>query len=138
MKTFLSILFFSFFLSPVFAQDEQPGAARLKEKMVEYMQDKLSLSKAEAERFQPMFMDYLRQLRDAKQEYKGDRLMLQQKVIETRLHFRDQLKPLIGEKRSNDVFTYEKEFVQQVQDVRKERLQERRDGRANKRNSPEL
>ena len=138
MKRFFYITIFFFILQTSFAQDEQPGAARLKEKMVEYIQNKLGLSKGEAERFQPMFMDYLKQLRATKQEFKGDRLVLQQKVIEVRLRFRDQVKPVIGEKRSNDVFTYEREFVEKVQDIRNERMQEHRDGPANKRNIPEL
>ena len=138
MKKFFTILLLFFIVQLSFAQDEQPGAARLKEKMVEYIQNKLGLNKSEAERFQPLFMDYLRQLRDTKQKFKGDRLVMQQKIIEVRLRFRDQVKPVIGEKRSNDVFTYEREFVEKVQDIRNERLQERRDGRANKRNGPEL
>ncbi|WP_121353371.1 hypothetical protein [Flavisolibacter nicotianae] len=138
MKKILYTVLFFFTLQTAFAQEEQPGAARLKEKMVEYIQNKLGLNKSEAERFQPLFMDYLRQLRTTKQEFKNDRLVLQQKVIEVRLRFRDQVKPVIGEKRSNDVFTYEREFVEKVQDIRNERLQERHDGRANKRNGPDL
>lgn len=138
MKKLLYILIFSFTLQTAFAQDEQPGAARLKEKMVEYIQNKLGLNKTEAERFQPVFMDYLRQLRQTKQEHKDDKLVLQQKVIETRLRFREQVKPIIGEKRSNDVFTYEREFVEKVQDVRNERMQEHPRGRANKRKGAEL
>lgn len=138
MKKIFYLLFFLLTVQASFAQDDQPGAARLKEKMVEYIQTKLGLNKSEAERFQPVFMDYLRQLRNTKQENKDDRLVMQQKLIEVRLRFRDQVKPIIGEKRSNDVFTYEKEFVEKVKDIREERLQERRDGRANKRNGPEL
>jgi hypothetical protein len=136
-KIFYTILIL-FTMKAAFAQDEKPGAARLKEKMVEYIQDKLGLNKSEAERFQPLFMDYLRQLRTTKQEYKDDRLVLQQKIIEARLRFREQVKPVIGEKRSNDVFTYEREFVEKVQDVKNERLLERREGRPNKRNGPDL
>ena len=138
MKKILYTVIFFFALHTASAQDDKPGATRLKEKMVEYIQDKLGLNKSEAERFQPLFMDYLRQLRDTKQEYKDDRLVLQQKIIEARLRFREQVKPVIGEKRSNDVFTYEREFVEKVQDIKNERLQERRDGRANKRNNLDL
>ena len=138
MKKLLYILIFVVTLQPAFAQDDPPGAARLKEKMVEYIQQKMSLSKTEAERFQPLFMDYLNQLRQVKQEYKDDRLQLQKKVIDVRIKFREQLKPVVGEKRSNEVFTYEREFVEKVQDARKQRLEERPRGRANKRNSPKL
>lgn len=138
MKKIVYTILFCFFLHCSFAQDDQqPGAGRLKERMVEFIQNKLGLNKSEAERFQPMFMDYLRQLRDAKQDAKGDRLVLQQKVVDLRLRFREQLKPVIGEKRSNDVFTYEKEFIKGVSE-QKELLQERNEGRANKRNKPDL
>ncbi|MDQ3277302.1 MAG: hypothetical protein M3Q06_03190 [Bacteroidota bacterium] len=137
MKRIFYLFVFCFTLQTSFAQDEGPGASRLKEKMVEYIQDKLSLSKTEAERFEPLFMDYLRQLRDTKQEYNNDRLVLQQKIIDIRLKFRDKIKPVVGEGRSNDVFKYEREFVEKVQDVRKERLLEGKGGgRANKRNLP--
>ncbi|HEV7332489.1 MAG TPA: hypothetical protein VGN63_15735 [Flavisolibacter sp.] len=137
MKKILYILIFCFSLQTSFAQDDGPGATRLKEKMVEYIQTKLGLNKTEAERFQPLFMDYLRQLRDVKQEHKDDKLVLQQKIIEVRMKFRDQIKPVVGEKRSNEVFTHEREFVEKVQDVRKERLLEGKGrGRANKRNLP--
>jgi hypothetical protein len=138
MKRILYTLFFFFILQTSFAQDEQQGAARLKEKMTEYIQNKLGLNKTEAERFQPLFMDYLRQLQNTKQEHKGDKLVLQQKIIDVRLRFREQIKPIVGEKRSNDVFTYEREFVEKVQDIRNERMQERKEGRANKRNGPNL
>lgn len=137
MKKIFYTLIFCFTLQTSFAQDDGPGAARLKEKMVEYIQTKLGLNKTEAERFQPIFMDYLRQLRDVKQEHKDDKLVLQQKIIEVRLKFRDQIKPVVGEKRSNEVFTHEREFVEKVQDVRKERLLENKGrGRGNKRNLP--
>jgi hypothetical protein len=138
MKRLLYILFFLFTITTAFAQDERPGAARLKEKMVEYIQDKMGLNKTEAERFQPLFFDYLNRLREVKKEYENDRLQLQKKIIDVRIKFRDQIKPLVGEKRSNDVFTYERDFVNEVRDARKERLQERPGGRANKRKNSKL
>ena len=67
MKQFLYTLLFFFALHTSFAQDEPQGAAKLKEKMVEYIQTKLSMNREEAERFQPMFMDYLDQLKKTKQ-----------------------------------------------------------------------
>jgi len=136
MKRIFYTLLFAFFLHSAFAQDDQPGS-KVKERMVEYIQNKLGLNKSEAERFQPMFFDYIRNLRDAKKQSNGDRLILQQKVVDLRLRFREQVKPVIGEKRSNDVFTYEKEFLKGVSEQR-EQLQERNEGRANKRNKPEL
>lgn len=114
------------------AQDAN-GVAKVREKMVDYIQDRLNLSRSEAERFQPIFLSYFNDLRKTNQEFRGDRLVLQQKIIELRLRYRDQFKPLLGEKRSNDVFVFERDFVDKVKEIREERLDLRRDGRANKR-----
>ena len=131
MKKILYILIFTFSLSGVsFAQD---GGGKLREKMVEYIQSKLGLSKAEAEKFQPLFMDYLKDMRDTKQQYKDDRLVLQQKIIDLRIRYRNQFKPIIGEKRSNQVYQYEGEFIKKALEERDQRIQNRIDGRrANK------
>ena len=94
--------------------------------MVEYIQSKLGLDKAEAERFQPIFYDYLKDLRKTNQEFRGDRLVLQQKVAELRLRYRDQFKPVVGDKRSNDVFRYERDFIEKAADVLNERRGDRR------------
>ena len=132
MKKILYILVFVFSLSSIsFAQDDDPGG-KLREKMVEYIQNKLSLSKAEAEKFQPIFLDYLRDMRSTKQQFKGDKLILQQKVVDLRIRYRDQFKPIIGEARSNAVFQHEREFVEKALRERDERIQNRLDGRANK------
>ncbi|RYZ29986.1 MAG: hypothetical protein EOO10_04405 [Chitinophagaceae bacterium] len=124
MKKILYILFFFFTVQTAFAQDDQPG--KLREKMVEYIQNKLGLDRAEAERFQPVFFEYLKDLRKTNQEFKGDRLVQQQKVVELRLRYRDQFKPIVGEKRSNEVFKHEREFVDKAADVLRDRRTERR------------
>jgi len=132
MKKVLYILLFVFSLSSVsFAQDDDAGG-KLRDKMIEYIQNKLGLSKSEAEKFQPVFLDYLKDMRATKQQYKGDRLVLQQKVIDLRIRYRDQFKPIIGEQRSNAVFQHEHEFVEQAIKERNDRIQNRLEGRANK------
>lgn len=132
MKRILSILLIAFTLgSTSFAQDGDAGG-KLRDKMVEYIQNKLGMSKAEAERFQPVFLDYLKDLRDTKQQYKGDRLVLQQKVVDLRIRYRDQFKPIIGEARSNAVFKHERDFVEKVQQEIIDRRENHRNGRANK------
>jgi len=133
MKKILYILIFAFSLSTVsFAQDDDDAGGKLRDKMVEYIQDKLGLSKAEAEKFQPMFLDYLKDMRSTKQQFKGDKLILQQKIIDLRIRYRDQFKPIIGEKRSNEVFQHETEFIKKALQERNERLQNRQESRANK------
>ena len=133
MKKIVYILVFVFSLSNIsFAQDDG-GGGKLRDKMIEYIQTKLGLSKSEAEKFQPVFLDYLKDMRATKQQYKdGDRLVLQQKIIDLRIRYRDQFKPIIGEARSNQVFKHEHDFVEQARTELKDRLDNRLDSRANK------
>ena len=140
MKKIFTLLYFVFALHTSFAQDDQPGG-KLREKMVEYIQTKLGLDKTEAEKFQPVFLDYIKELRRTNKEFRGDRLVLQQKVAELRLRYREQFKPIVGEKRSNEVFQHERDFVEKTIDVLKERRQERKDRierRADKKNTGKL
>ncbi len=133
MKKFLLILISSLTITTVsFAQDDD-GGERIHERMTEYLQKRLQLSKAEADRFSPVFLNYFHDLKKTNQEYRGDRLVLQQKVVDLRLRYRDQFKNIMGEKRSNDVFTYERDFIDEVKRLRQERMQNQR-GKPNKKN----
>jgi len=134
MKRIFYLFFFCLtLLGGAYGQDDDGGAEKLREKMIEYIQEKLGLNASESERFSPVFVSYIKELRKTNQEFRGDRLVLQQKTAELRLRYRDQFKPIIGEKRSNDVFTHEREFIQKVKAERDNRLQNRKDGAANKR-----
>jgi hypothetical protein len=115
-----------------FSQDDDAGE-RIHERMTEYLQKRLQLSKAEADRFSPVFLNYFNDLKKTNQEYRGDRLLLQQKVVDLRLRYRDQFKSIMGDKRSNDVFTYERDFIDEVKRLRQERMQNQR-GKPNKKN----
>lgn len=111
-----------------FAQDDDDQGSRVRERMTEYIQKRLSLSKSEADKFGPVFLDYFNQLRKTNQEYKGDRLVLQQKVAELKLNYRNQFKNIVGEKKSNDVFVYERDFINEIKAIRNERSQNRGSG----------
>ena len=125
MKRILHLFSLLLFLNTVsFAQDEEGGKVR--ERMTEYIQKRLGLSKAEAERFSPVFLNYYNDLRNTNRKYKDDRLVLQQKTVELRLNYRNQFKDIVGEKRSNDVFQYERDFVQEVINERRERQENNR------------
>ena len=129
MKRILYILsFLCVFTTASFAQDDDDQGGRVRERMTEYIQKRLSLSKSEAEKFGPVFLDYFNQLRKTNQEYKGDRLVLQQKVAELKLNYRNQFKTIVGDKKSNDVFIYERDFIKELQAIRNERSQNRGGG----------
>jgi hypothetical protein len=126
MKKILYILSFLCILTTSsFAQDDDDQGGKIRERMTEYIQKRLSLSKPEADKFGPVFLDYFNQLRKTNQEYKGDKLVLQQKVVEVKLNYRNQFKTIIGEKKSNDVFIYERDFINEIKAIRTERSQNR-------------
>jgi hypothetical protein len=128
MKKLFYILIFLFSLIRVsHAQEltDNTGVGRIREKLIQYVEQKLSLSKEETSRFEPVYINYLRDLRSTNQQYRGDKLVLQDKVVELRLRYRDQFKPILGDKRSNDVFIHEREFVKQAREEMQTRLQGR-------------
>ncbi len=135
MKRILYILgLFLALSSASYAQDsDKDGGQKVQERMNEYIQKRLGLSKTEADRFSPVFLDYFDELRKTNQQFKGDALKRQQKIVDLRIRYRDQFKNIVGEKRSNDVFTYERDFVEEVKQLRNERLQNKNDNKGNKR-----
>ncbi len=133
MKNFLYTVCILLLTATVsFAQDDERDS-KISERMTEYIQRRLGLSKAEAERFQPVFLNYYNDLKRTTRENRSDKLVLQQKVTELRLRYRDQFKPIVGEKRSNDVFAYERDFVDEVKKIRMERMQNRNHNLSDKR-----
>lgn len=135
MKLFLYALCLMLSLHTAsFAQDdERDDGGKVRKSMTEYMQKRLGLSKSETERFESVFLNYYNELRRTTQENRGDKLVLQQKIVDLKLRYRDQFKIIMGEKRSNDVFMYERDFVEEVKELRKERLMNE-NNRPNKRN----
>jgi hypothetical protein len=132
MKRWLLIL--SLFLIPSFAvmaqEDdpvpEQEVEGKLQQRMREYIQDKLRLSKKESERFSPIFVRYFRDFAKTHRENRTDKLILQQKIIELRLRYRGEFREVIEEQKANRVFHFEDEFrkkaIEIIKDNRRERL----------------
>ncbi len=129
MKKWLLILFL--FLLPgfaAFAQTEEPPSQdgnKIQERMKEYIQSKLGLSRAETEKFTPVFVRYFREFVQTHRQNKSDRLILQQKIIELRLRYRGEFRQIMDEQRAKKVFKYEDDFRQEPVRIIKEN---RRDG----------
>ena len=136
-KILYTLSFFILISSSALAQDDDAGG-KISDRMREYMQQRLNLSKSEADRFGPVFLNYFNELRKTNQEFKGDRLVQQQKIVDLRLRYRDQFKNIMGEKRSNDVFQYEHDFVDEVKRLRQERMENKNDNRPIKRSKGRL
>ena len=113
------------------AQDENNNDEKIRAKMTEYIQRRLNLSKGEAEKFSPIFLRYFTEWRNTLRDFRGgDKLILQQRIVELRLRYRNEFKDIIGEKRSNQVYEKQQEFIDGVRKVLQE---ERIENRANRR-----
>lgn len=131
MKKWIVILMLM--LAPGFAalaQNDEPSVQenKLQERMREYIQNKLSLSRNEAERFTPLFVRYFREFAQTHRLYSADKLIFQQKIIELRLHYRTEFRQIMDEQRANRVFKYEDEFRREVRNFLLENKRDRRGG----------
>lgn len=120
----LSLLFTTSISIPLFAQaaEDDDGNEKIRDKMSEFIQKRLDLSKDEADKFTPIFIRYFKEWRQTIRENKGDRLIMQQKIIELRLRYRNQFKDVIGERKSNQIFVHQDRFIQEIKTLRQERL----------------
>ena len=128
MKRFLLILSLLFVTgSYLFAQDDNDndGNEKIRDKMNEYIQKRLNLSDGEAKKFTPVFLKYFKEWRQTIKDNRGDRLILQQKVVDLRLRYRTQFREIIGEKRGNQVFSHQENFIKELRDIRRDRLGDR-------------
>lgn len=128
MKKLLLILTLALFAGFVSkAQDD--GDDKIRDKMREFIQRRLNLSKNEAERFTPVFIRYFREWRQTIRENKGDILERQKKIVDLRIRYRTEFKEIVGEKRSNDVYKQQDIFVQEITKIRQEQIKGRKDNR---------
>lgn len=120
MKKFLLILTLALFAGfAAKAQDDDND--KIRDKMREFIQKRLNLSKNEAERFTPVFIRYFREWRQAIREHKDDVLLRQQKIVDLRIRYRTEFKEIVGEKRSNQVFENQDRFVKIIKQQALER-----------------
>jgi hypothetical protein len=116
MKKYLLILTL-FILAGItaFTQDDNTDrGGKLQERMREYIQKKLNLSKNEADRFSPVFLRYIGELRKTHRENITDRPVLQLKVAELRIRYRNEFRQILDEQRANKVYDYQRDFEQKV------------------------
>jgi hypothetical protein len=129
MKKYFLILVFFFTGLASFAQDENDDrGAKIRDRMNEYIQNKLGMSRNEADKFTPVFLRYFHEFNLTHRENRGDNLLLQQKIIELRLRYRNEFKQIMDEQRANKVFVFEDDFRRkaiQILENRRDRLGEK-------------
>lgn len=115
-----------FFVTSNALMAQADGDEKIRDKMREYIQQRMKLRKDEAEKFTPVFLRYFREWRNTLKENRGDVLIRQQKIVELRLRYRNEFKDIIGEKRSNEVYQHQEIFLKELQNIRKERIENNR------------
>ena len=105
---------------------------KIRDKMTEFIQKRLDLTRNEAERFTPVFIRYFREWKQTLQENRADGLVRQQRIIELRLRYRTEFREIVGEKRSNDVYKQQEVFIRGIKEMREEQIKARRTERPNK------
>ena len=129
MKKFLLILTLALFAaSGLQAQDDEND--RIRDKMREFIQKRLNLTRNEAERFTPVFVRYFREWRQTLREHKGDMLERQKRIVDLRIRYRPEFREIVGERRSIDIYKRQDEFIRILGE---QQLKNRRDDRPNKR-----
>ncbi len=111
------------------AQDDEYD--KIRDKMREFIQKRLNLTRNEAERFTPVFIRYFREWRQNLRE--PDILLREQKITEVKIRYRTEFREIVGDKRSNEVFRQQKIFIDNLQKIRQEQIRNRKDDRPNKR-----
>jgi len=129
MKRFFIILILFFTGLATYAQDEGgDDKGKIRDRMSEYIKDRLGLTKNEAEKFTPLFLRYFQEFRQIHRENQTDILILKQKIIDLRIRYRNEFRQIMDEPRANKVFVYEDEFRRkaiQILETRRDRLGEK-------------
>jgi len=135
MKKILYILSFILFSwMNVSAQDDNNEQNdRIREKMKEFIQKRLRLTKSETDKFSPVFIRYFNEWRQALRNREGiPKLDLQQRIVELRIRYRNEFREIVGERRSNQVYENQEIFIEGLRNNRAERIKTK-DDRPNKR-----
>jgi hypothetical protein len=128
-KLFFILTLVLFVSQAAHAQDDD----KIRDKMREFIQKRMRLSRNEADRFAPVFVRYFTEWRQTLKENREDVLFRQQKIVELRIRYRNEFRDIVGEKRSTDIFRQQEVFIDHLQKMREEQLKTRRDDRTNKR-----
>ena len=115
-----------------FCVQAQQENDKIRDKMQEYIQKRLNLTRNEAERFTPVFVRYFTEWRQTLKENREDVLLRQQRIAELRIRYRNEFRDIVGEKKSNEIFRKQEEFIQGLQKMNEEKMRNRRETRPEK------
>ena len=131
MKKFLLILTLAL-LAGFVSKAQNDENDKIRDKMREFIQKRLNLTRNEAERFTPVFVRYFSEWRQTLKENRDDVLIRQQKIVDLRIRYRTEFRDIVGEKRSNDVYKQQDIFIREIKEMREEQIKARRVDRPTK------
>jgi len=107
--------------------DQKPDGTRLEALKIAYITKRLDLSTEEAQRFWPIYNQYMVEIRAARQAYQVDKdeIRLEESILNIRKKFSPDFNKAISSAKVNLFFRSEKEFGGLVQKEWQERRQQR-------------
>jgi len=136
MKKILYILSFILFswMNVSAQNDSNEQNDRIREKMKEFIQKRLRLTKGETDKFSPVFIRYFNEWRQALRNREGvPKLDLQQRIVEMRIRYRNEFREIVGERRSNQIYENQEIFIEGLRNNQQAERIKNKDDRPNKR-----
>jgi len=119
------ILYTSFSCFAQVDDNDKGNNDKIREKMSEFIQRRMGLSRIEADRFNPVFFRYFREWKTTLQTNRDDKPVLQLRIAELRIRYRNEFKDIVGEKRCNQIYEHQEIFIREVRKLRQEQLDRR-------------
>jgi hypothetical protein len=131
------ILLFVLFTIGGFANDydQEPPGRKLAGLKIAYVTNQLTLTPEEAEKFWPVYNNYIREFRKTRMEQKEDVLLQEEEMLNVRKKYRVEFKKILGtDARANRSLTLERDF----NNIIRKELQKRREmkGEKQKKDNP--
>ncbi|MFT4023401.1 MAG: hypothetical protein QM664_06430 [Flavihumibacter sp.] len=127
MKRVFTFLLLLLLNAGAFAQGGQKAGERVEALKIAYLTKKLNLTAEEAQKFWPVYNQYMADLKRARQDARNDadELEKDEKVLAVRKKYMGDFSKALSPARANDFYKYEKEFYSYVAKELQERKQNR-------------
>jgi hypothetical protein len=117
------------------ANDQEPPGRKLAGLKIAYVTNQLNLTPEEADKFWPVYNNYIREFRKTRTEQKEDVLLQEEEMLNVRKKYRVEFKKILGtDVRANRSLTLERDF----NNIIRKELQKRREmkGEKQKKDNP--
>ena len=121
-KSFYIFIFLLSMQFTGFSQDELPAGSNIHALKIGFVTRRLALTSDEAQKFWPVYNDYVKELRKARIEEKDDVLLFEERALNIRKKYKGEFKKILtSEERLNKALTVDRDF----NNVLKKELQRR-------------